>query len=130
LLSLDLFQTFAATSIVGGTAAHQWAGNFLVTGQITSSIPELERKSMKFKISNYHFGFKSGLLVTLTVALIIGIGGLKFYSKMRRSGNHRPRSKLNLPKQSRQPSRRFKSLKSSVGGLKFRRAKPINQVEA
>ena len=36
-------------------------------------------------------------------------GGRKLYSKMRRSGNHRPRSKLNLPKQSRQPSRRFKN---------------------
>jgi hypothetical protein len=42
LLPLDLFQTLAATSIVGGTAAHQWIGNFLVVGQITKSISELE----------------------------------------------------------------------------------------
>jgi hypothetical protein len=42
LLSLDLFQTFAGTSIMGIPAAHQWIGNFLVAGQITKSIPELE----------------------------------------------------------------------------------------
>jgi len=76
LLSLDLFQTFAGTSIMGGTAAHQWAGNFLVAGQITNSIPELERKSMKFKISNYQFGLKSGLFGTLTVTFFISVGVL------------------------------------------------------
>jgi hypothetical protein len=27
LLPLDLFQTFARTSIMGGTADHQWIGN-------------------------------------------------------------------------------------------------------
>jgi hypothetical protein len=42
LLPLDLFQTFARTSIVDGTATHQWIGNFLVAGQITKSISELE----------------------------------------------------------------------------------------
>jgi hypothetical protein len=30
LLPLDLFQAFDRTSIMGGTAAHQWIGNFLV----------------------------------------------------------------------------------------------------
>jgi hypothetical protein len=29
LLTLDLFQTFTWTSIMGGAAAHQWIGNFL-----------------------------------------------------------------------------------------------------
>jgi hypothetical protein len=43
LLFPDLFQTFAGTSIMGGTAAHQWIGNFLVAGQIAKSVPELER---------------------------------------------------------------------------------------
>jgi hypothetical protein len=42
LLPLDLFQTFARTSIMGGTAAHQWIRNFLAAGQITKSIPQLE----------------------------------------------------------------------------------------
>jgi hypothetical protein len=42
LLPPDLFQTIARTSIVGGNAAHQWIGNFLVAGQITKSISELE----------------------------------------------------------------------------------------
>jgi hypothetical protein len=32
LLSLDLFQTFAGTSIMGSAAAHQWIGNFLAAG--------------------------------------------------------------------------------------------------
>ena len=61
---------------MGGTAAHQWIGNLLVAGQITNSIPELEWKSMKFKISKYQFGFKPCLFGTLTVALIIGSGVL------------------------------------------------------
>jgi hypothetical protein len=76
LLPLDWFQTFAGPSILGGAASHQWIGDFLVAGQITNSIPELERKPMKFKISNYQFGFKSGLFGILTVAFIIGIGVL------------------------------------------------------
>jgi hypothetical protein len=42
LLPLDLFQTFAGTSIMGAPAAHQWISNFLVAGQITKSISELE----------------------------------------------------------------------------------------
>jgi hypothetical protein len=42
LLPLDLFQTFARTSIMGGAAAHQWIRNFLAAGQITKSIPQLE----------------------------------------------------------------------------------------
>jgi hypothetical protein len=29
LLPLDLFQTFAGTSIMGGTTDYQWVGNFL-----------------------------------------------------------------------------------------------------
>jgi hypothetical protein len=32
LLPLDLFQTFAGTSIMGSPADHQWIGNFLVAG--------------------------------------------------------------------------------------------------
>lgn len=32
LLALDLFQTFAGTSIVGGTAAHQWVCSPLFAG--------------------------------------------------------------------------------------------------
>ena len=45
---------------------------------------------------------------------------LRLSGRMRRSGNRRPRSKLNPSSQPRRSNRRFKNLKPSGGALKFR----------